>query len=101
MNRRWEESPLGMLKNTRIYYFNAENITGRETFLVRVHWENDWPVFNYGDNVSLQTTISDRLTDDICLQPCPSPKKWKADFDTDKLELGWYYKSMIKPPSNP
>lgn len=68
---------------------------GRETYLVRVHWENDWPVFNYGQKISLLTFSSMDAKERIKpLQPSKS-LIWKSDFSKETLEPGWYQKSRI------
>jgi beta-xylosidase len=65
---------------------------GRETFLVKVDWENDWPVFNDGKNVALQTQGRGEVQ-----QRIESVKgvKWAADLSLPNLELGWYQKSTF------
>ncbi|TDZ46024.1 Non-reducing end alpha-L-arabinofuranosidase BoGH43B [Colletotrichum trifolii] len=69
---------------------------GRETFLVRVDWEDDWPIFNQGHNITLQTVgredIRKVAVADI------NGVKWKAELGRESLELGWYHKNTpIKP----
>ncbi|KAM0335531.1 hypothetical protein ACHAQA_000579 [Verticillium albo-atrum] len=63
---------------------------GRETFLVRVDWEEDWPVFNLGRNVALETVgrgvVQKKAVAD------EHGVKWKADLSRPDLELGWYHK---------
>jgi beta-xylosidase len=61
--------------------------TGRETFLVKVDWEDDWPVFNNGKNIRLQTEGRDG-------QQLVHQVSWKADLKKESLELGWYQKRM-------
>lgn len=58
---------------------------GRETFLVPVDWVDDWPVFNGGRKISLQSG-----------EPAVAQKKprtWIDDFSKPDLQLGWYRKS--------
>ncbi|CRK18282.1 hypothetical protein BN1708_012318 [Verticillium longisporum] len=64
---------------------------GRETFMVRVDWEDDWPVFNLGRNVSLQTVGRDSVEKKAVADE--SGIKWKADLSRPDLELGWYHKN--------
>ncbi|KAM5341825.1 hypothetical protein ACJ41O_014856 [Fusarium nematophilum] len=62
---------------------------GRETFLVKVDWEDDWPVFNDGKNITLKT--QGRKSIESALGA--ALQTWKADLARDKLELGWYQKN--------
>ncbi|KAF4466299.1 xylosidase arabinosidase [Fusarium albosuccineum] len=66
---------------------------GRETFLVKVEWKDDWPIFNNGKNITLETEGRSlvKTTSSDALQA------WKADLSRDTLELGWYQKK--KPGS--
>ncbi|KAH8906303.1 beta-xylosidase [Coniochaeta sp. PMI_546] len=61
---------------------------GRESFLVKVDWENDWPVFNDGKNVSLLTQGRDNVPVGNSLVE----SFWQADLRGPELELGWYQK---------
>ncbi|KAF5608449.1 xylosidase arabinosidase [Fusarium subglutinans] len=61
---------------------------GRETFLVKVEWKNDWPVFNDGKNITLKTEGRNLIKS----ASKPSLRIWKADLSKDDLELGWYQK---------
>ncbi|KAF7562943.1 hypothetical protein G7046_g1178 [Stylonectria norvegica] len=62
---------------------------GRETFLVKVDWSQDWPVFNGGKNITLKTEgknfEQDRRRSDALI--------WNADLTRTSLELGWYQKN--------
>jgi beta-xylosidase len=60
---------------------------GRESFLVHVEWENDWPVINGGKKISLQSHGPGLYQHEI-------PVSWKDDFSSSNLQLGWYRKSM-------
>ena len=60
---------------------------GRETFLVKVDWEDDWPVFNNGENIRLRTEGRDG-------QQLVRQASWEADLTKGALELGWYQKRM-------
>ncbi|KFY92775.1 hypothetical protein V498_04745 [Pseudogymnoascus sp. VKM F-4517 (FW-2822)] len=66
--KQWLDSPLG-----------------RETFLVKVSWENDWPIFNGGKNITIAT--EGRHTGQLA-----HAKVWNADLSKPTLELGWYQK---------
>ncbi|KAJ9133012.1 Non-reducing end alpha-L-arabinofuranosidase BoGH43B [Pleurostoma richardsiae] len=64
---------------------------GRETFLVKVDWVDDWPVFNGGKNITLLTRGRDRVE-----APQPTESEgivWQADLQQEDLELGWYQKN--------
>ncbi|KAH6886378.1 glycosyl hydrolase [Thelonectria olida] len=63
---------------------------GRETFLVTVEWEEDWPVFNNGKNITFETKGRASLTPTQAADP---QKLWAADFSQEELELGWYQKN--------
>ena len=60
-------------------------VAGRETFLVKVDWDDDWPIFNNGRNIEI-------LTEGRHGHQISSPAVWKAALDQDSLELGWYHK---------
>ncbi|KPM34161.1 hypothetical protein AK830_g12407 [Neonectria ditissima] len=62
---------------------------GRETFLVTVEWDENWPVFNNGKNITLETTGRPSLAS----VAKPSPQAWRADLSKESLELGWYQKN--------
>lgn len=62
---------------------------GRETFLVVVEWHDDWPIFNGGKNVTLETQGRASLTSTERV----APTMWQADLSRESLELGWYQKS--------
>jgi beta-xylosidase len=66
---------------------------GRETFLVKVDWVDDWPVFNGGKNISLLTEGRDAV------KVAPTSDEyglvWKADLERSDLEPGWYQKRKI------
>ncbi|KAF4343499.1 xylosidase arabinosidase [Fusarium beomiforme] len=61
---------------------------GRETFLVKLEWKDDWPIFNDGHNITLKTTGRDIVKS----ASNKGPQTWKADMSRDTLELGWYQK---------
>lgn len=54
-------------------------------------WVDDWPVFNEGKNITLETRGRDAVQaqgyarDDGLV--------WEADLSKTELELGWYQKS--------
>lgn len=65
---------------------------GRETFLVKVDWDDGWPVFNEGRNITLETKGRGEVRQ-LLAQTKPGDLKWKADLSRGELELGWYQKS--------
>jgi len=54
--------------------------------LLPVRWENDWPIFNEGNPVTLQMQGPNTYVFE-------EEKKWKDNFTSDELGLGWYRKS--------
>lgn len=71
----------------RIIIANAKGL-GRETFLVPMTWENDWPVINDGKKVTLQC-------EGPGLYQIQQPTRWHDDFVNSDLQLGWYRKSKF------
>ncbi|CAH0053697.1 unnamed protein product [Clonostachys solani] len=70
---------------------------GRETFLVKVDWKDDWPVFNDGQNVTLQTS-GRKPIEQLSSVEFGGGVKWKANLEKSELELGWYHKNTpLKP----
>lgn len=69
-------------------------VSGRETFLVKVDWADDWPVFNEGRNITLLTRGRESLAE---REPGGVPLEWQADLKKPDLELGWYQKSKWSP----
>ncbi|KAI0434976.1 glycoside hydrolase family 43 protein [Xylaria sp. FL1042] len=65
---------------------------GRESYLVKVDWVDDWPVFNEGHNITLTTTGRMPIEQAIT-QVKPGSIKWQADLTQQKLDLGWYQKN--------
>lgn len=72
--------------------FDTDDVTGRETFLVKVDWVDDWPVFNDGKNISLLTQGRNPKPPQATETPQENPV-WTADLKGPDLELGWYQKS--------
>jgi beta-xylosidase len=71
-------------------------LLGRETFLVKVEWNDDWPIFNDGKNIMLETAGRDLVKS----ASKPGLHTWNADLSKDTLELGWYQKSTFIPYPN-
>jgi len=79
----------------RPYERNCYN-TGRETFLLPVRWENDWPIILKGEE------IVPRIAQRPALPPNPAAKvalngslSWTDNFDRDRLDLRWHF---LRPP---
>ena len=70
------------------------SVLGRETFLVKVDWVGDWPVFNEGRNITLTTPNRMTIQQAITLVK-PGDIKWQADLKQSDLEIGWYQKSKF------
>jgi beta-xylosidase len=82
----WEDSVLGMPTPSTFAITCLPNVIGRESFLVPVSWENDWPVINGGDKITLQSTGPGLYHHD-------TPVEWSDDFSGPSMQLGWYRKS--------
>lgn len=67
----------------------ADQMQGRESYLVPVSWENDWPIINGGNKITLRSTGPGLYQYNI-------PIEWRDDFSSPKLQLGWYRKSELK-----
>ncbi|KAI1292726.1 glycoside hydrolase family 43 protein [Xylaria venustula] len=65
---------------------------GRESFLVKVDWVDDWPVFNGGRNITL-ATASRMPIEQAITEIKPGDTKWHAALNNQKLDLGWYQKN--------
>ncbi|KAF2831844.1 glycosyl hydrolase [Ophiobolus disseminans] len=62
------------------------SVFGRESMLLPVRWENDWPIFNDGKPVTLQMQ-GPRMYE------LEEIKTWKDDFTSEEFTLGWYRKN--------
>jgi beta-xylosidase len=62
--------------------------------LVKVEWVHDWPVFNNGKNIELETEGRDQVKQ-LVTQAKPDIIRWEAalGYGTNDLELGWYQKN--------
>lgn len=55
---------------------------------MKVVWENDWPIFNGGKNITIAT--EGRHTGQLA-----PANVWNADLEKSTLELGWYQKRKL------
>jgi len=62
------------------------SVFGRESMLLPVRWENDWPILNEGKPVTLH--MQGPKTYEL-----KESRKWRDDFTAKELSLGWYRKS--------
>ncbi|KAH7073143.1 glycosyl hydrolase [Paraphoma chrysanthemicola] len=62
------------------------SVFGRESMLLPVRWENDWPIFNEGKAITLQMQGPRAYQHE-------EDKEWRDDFIGDELGLGWYRKN--------
>ncbi|KAH9874842.1 hypothetical protein J1614_004329 [Plenodomus biglobosus] len=62
------------------------SVFGRESLLLPVRWENDWPIFNEGRPVTLKMKGPK-------MYEVQENKRWRDDFTGDKLAPGWYRKN--------
>jgi beta-xylosidase len=62
---------------------------GRETFIVPVSWEDDWPIFNHGQKIrgSLPDSAPENAVSDL------KTPQWLDQFYQPHMTLGWYRKS--------
>jgi beta-xylosidase len=81
---QWEESVLG--KCSQILSAIILIKIGRETFLVPLNWEQDWPVINGGQKITLQSHGPG-------LYQLETPVSWRDEFTAPEMQLGWYRKS--------
>lgn len=58
---------------------------GRETYLVPVTWEDDWPVFDSGRGITLNGVPSPDFYE------INHEREWEDTFSGPELELGWYH----------
>ncbi|KAJ5320639.1 hypothetical protein PENANT_c033G11550 [Penicillium antarcticum] len=63
-----------------------ESVLGRETFLVPLDWEQDWPVINGGQKITLQSQGPG-------LYQLDTPVCWRDEFAAPEMQLGWYRKN--------
>ena len=70
---------------SRPYGGNYRNL-GRETFLVPVQWDGEWPIINPGKGVVEKAHTTPRLP----VQDKES-EIYKDDFNTEKLDYRWIY----------
>ncbi|KAJ5595653.1 hypothetical protein N7450_002111 [Penicillium hetheringtonii] len=63
-----------------------DSVLGRESFLVSVSWENDWPVVNGGSKIMLHSTAPGLYEHEV-------RKAWRDEFSTTEMQLGWYRKN--------
>ncbi|KAJ5693464.1 hypothetical protein N7462_002887 [Penicillium macrosclerotiorum] len=85
MNGNWWGVLLGVRPVRREDHWE-ESVLGRESFLVQVDWEDDWPVFNGGKNISLKSVGRGLYNQEPLVF-------WEDDFSGSRLQLGWYRKN--------
>ncbi|PNS14088.1 hypothetical protein CAC42_6601 [Sphaceloma murrayae] len=62
------------------------SVFGRESFLIPVRWDGDWPTFNEGRSLALEMTGPGKyVAEDV--------QKWRDEFVGSHLGLGWYRKN--------
>ncbi|KAL4778427.1 glycosyl hydrolase [Aspergillus varians] len=77
------------------------SVFGRETFLLPVIWQNDWPIINAGQKITL-------TNDSPLLYQYNHPVEWRDDFNSPTMQLGWYRKTtpvkkdytLLPPPQS-
>ncbi|KAL2867222.1 glycoside hydrolase family 43 protein [Aspergillus lucknowensis] len=83
---RWWAVFLGVRPVRRGDYWE-DSVFGRETFLAPLEWQNNWPIINSGQKITLQNT-----TPALLYQYSP-PIPWRDDFKAPTLQRGWYRKN--------
>jgi alpha-N-arabinofuranosidase len=79
----------------RPYERNLYN-TGRETFLLPVEWENDWPIIlPAGQAVPRIANRPDLPVGSPARPPTTGSIFWTDQFDAEKLDLRW---NLVRPP---
>lgn len=64
------------------------SVFGRESMLLPVRWEDDWPIFNEGKPITLRLQGPNKYE-------LEEKKPWRDNFVGEKLSLGWYRKSNL------
>jgi len=79
-------------------YADDQYNTGRQTFMLPVRWENDWPVVLSNGNVIARAVNKPKLKADTAgARPMTGPFKWSADFSGAKLP---YELNTLRTPSS-
>lgn len=66
--------------------------TGRETFLLRVQWEDGWPVIlPHGQAVPFMATGPAFMAPGVTQAPLSGNFEWRDDFDETRLRRAWMY----------
>lgn len=74
---------------TRPYLKDHYN-TGRETFLLPVSWEDEWPrVLEKGEPIPTRGRLPDEYADFAVAEPMTGNFLWKDDFDGPRLNSQW------------
>lgn len=79
---------------TRLFGYPPRHNLGRETMLVPVTWQGEWPVF--GDHGLVHQCIETDLLP--CTQPQQTTENWTDDFDSESLDLCWNHIYVPQEP---
>ncbi|KXJ85485.1 glycosyl hydrolase [Microdochium bolleyi] len=82
---RWWAVSLGV-RPVRVEGEFQTSVFGRESLLMPVEWEDDWPIFNQGKPLTLEMRAPS-------LYKREPPKAWRDDFTGPDMQLGWYRKN--------
>jgi hypothetical protein len=69
---------------------NGRSPLGRETFLVKVTWEDGWPVFNGGKPLLLSEPVEPLSGKSPSSSTRHVPEPWVDGFDDSELDPSWY-----------
>jgi alpha-N-arabinofuranosidase len=64
---------------------------GRESFLARLTWENDWPVFNAQEQRGRVPFAVAAPSFARSVPPPPDERRFRDEFSSDKLGLDWTF----------
>ena len=84
----WKTSVFGAFYGVIFVFEKSLMALGRESYLVPMTWEDDWPVVNGGQKVTLQPQGPGLYIKD-------HDPVWRDDFTQPEMELGWYRKSEL------
>lgn len=80
-------------------YDKVHDNTGRETFLLPVHWNDGWPlILEHGQVIPRVTTGPAFMARGATQAPLSGNFTWRDDFDAAKPDRAWMY---LRTPTQP
>lgn len=80
-------------------YAKVHDNTGRETFLLPVHWKNGWPlILPHGKIIPRVAAGPAFMTHDATQAPLSGNFTWRDDFDKTRLDSAWM---TLRAPAQP